>query len=287
MKIFARQKILLLFLAVSVLSGCQTSDFASYEKIDGISKIGEDADLQLPIRTWEPEDTSASRAVVILHGCGGWHGGNIDLWARWFKDREYVAVAVDSFSPRGVRTNCDSYEVNQRLRAGDAYSALKYVVEAYKIESDKVIIIGFSDGGRAAIAAIMDTIWDYYADETLYVPSYKFAGAVAFYPPCQWMPRFSWVTSLHAPVQIVSGSADDWTPAASCQTWAAKLKASIPPTNVHVIRGATHAFDQFTWRSRRVGSRTHLGYRLTPSRGATQEAKMVVRKFLQNVEASE
>jgi dienelactone hydrolase len=235
----------------------------------------------IPLRTWMPDQGSTpDRAVVLLHGCSGWHGGNLDLWAKWFNARGYLAVAVDSFTPRGVTTNCQSLEVDPWVRAADAYSALDHVSTTYGVAPNRVVVAGFSDGGRAAISSIMETIWEHYFGENPDRADFRFAGAVSFYPPCRWMPRFASITSLYAPLILIAGGADDWTPAKHCPPWVDELESRVEPTEVHIIPSATHAFDLFSWRGQRVGSRTYLGYRLTPSRKATQQAQELVAKFL-------
>ena len=47
-------------------------------------------------------------AVVLLHGCSGWHGRNVSDWANWFRDRGYVALAIDSLSTTRVPHLCDA-----------------------------------------------------------------------------------------------------------------------------------------------------------------------------------
>ena len=44
-------------------------------------------------------------AVVILHGCGGL-SPQLERWSRWFADRGYVGMVVDSFGPRKVKGDC-------------------------------------------------------------------------------------------------------------------------------------------------------------------------------------
>src|SRR5262245_2394689 len=46
-------------------------------------------------------------AVVQLHGCAGLESQSY-RWARWFADRGYVALVVDSFGPRKVKGDCRS-----------------------------------------------------------------------------------------------------------------------------------------------------------------------------------
>ena len=45
-------------------------------------------------------------AVVLLHGCGGFHSSMIS-WADRLSRLGYAALAVDSFGPRGIDDDCN------------------------------------------------------------------------------------------------------------------------------------------------------------------------------------
>ena len=51
----------------------------------------------------------------------------------------------------------------------------------------------------------------------------------------------------------------------------------------HVISGATHAFDLFTWRGFPSDFRYYLGHFLSPYRAATKEARHIAAEFLDEV----
>lgn len=230
---------------------------------------------RLPVRVWEPSsDVSTGKGIVLLHGCSGWSGGNIGLWANWFNARGYVAVAVDSFGPRGVSSNCTNKKVGVGTRAVDAYSALHHLIEEYGVDSENVLVMGFSDGAQSAIQSMSPGLWRVYFNEG----DPRFAGAIAFYPPCAWLNQ-----KVYGPIQVVAAGADDWTPVNSCFAWVERISEGAEKVSIHVIPGATHAFDQFRWGIHRVYSRTYLGHTLTPSVQATEEAKTVVSAFLERL----
>ena len=66
-----------------------------------------------------------------------------------------------------------------------------------------------------------------------------FHAAVAFYPPCRVFPA----GGITAPLLMLLGSADDWTPPGQCESSAPTLRARGAPIEWHVYYGATHAFD--------------------------------------------
>src|SRR5262245_20990603 len=67
-------------------------------------------------------------AVMQLHGCAGLEAQSY-RWARWFADRGYVSLVVDSFRPRGTKANCRSEPDDPPItaRLDDAMGALRYL----------------------------------------------------------------------------------------------------------------------------------------------------------------
>lgn len=270
--------IMILFLPLFV-SACAGSGISGAKTISRINVNSFDQTERIPVRVWDSETESAEKAVILLHGCSGLYGGNISLWAEWFRKKGFLALAVDSNTPRNIKRDCQFMaKVSEKARAIDAYSALSYLVTERKINREKVLVMGFSRGAASAVQAMQPDLWrgNFASNKP------KFAGAIAFYPECLNMPR-----SLYGPVQVIIGSEDDWTYASHCTHWRTLVKDGAQTLDVHVIEGATHSFDQFTWRGDRVGSRTYLGHRLTPSGSDTQEAKTVLAKFLDRVSLSQ
>lgn len=257
------------------VSACAGSGISSSKTIPRLSVNSLDQTDRIPVRIWNSEKESIGKAVILLHGCSGWYGGNIKLWADWFGKQGFLALAVDSNSPRNITRDCQFMaKVSEKARAIDAYSALFYLVNERNVHPEKVVVMGFSRGAASAVQAMQPDLWR--ANFKSSQP--KFAGSIAFYPECLNMPR-----SLYGPVQVVIGGEDDWTYASHCTHWRTLVEDGAQTLDVHVIEGATHSFDQFTWKSKRVGSRTYLGHRLTPSGSATNEAKTVVAAFLERV----
>ena len=71
-----------------------------------------------------------------------------------------------------------------------------------------------------------------------------FAAAVAFYPECAagfWTRAYR----AAAPLLILSGELDDWTPAAPCQRLADRAREQGQPVSIVVYPGAYHSFDTY------------------------------------------
>jgi dienelactone hydrolase len=84
-------------------------------------------------------------------------------------------------------------------------------------------------GGRTGGATTLLTLYQKTDD--------PFRAAVAFYPSCSRM-----LTGLNAPLMILIGEADDWTPASRCIEKMPKEQAAAEVT-LKVYPGAYHGFD--------------------------------------------
>jgi dienelactone hydrolase len=107
--------------------------------------------------------------VVVLHGCAGidYH---FRAWAEQLKKWGYVALIVDSFSPRGVNRVCgQSYRVPDLERAGDAYGAAIYLKQLPYVDSDNIGLMGFSHGGWTGLRAVQKefSVYCQYGNDTI------------------------------------------------------------------------------------------------------------------------
>ena len=69
-----------------------------------------------------------------------------------------------------------------------------------------------------------------------------FGAAVVFYPGCAEAARPPRVASS-APLLILQGAADDWTPPRSCHRLVDRAADSPYPVELHLYAGAYHDFD--------------------------------------------
>ena len=108
-----------------------------------------------------PEGSGPFPAVVVLHGCGGFHQDML-AWADRLRGWGYVAVAVDSFGPRGIEQAC----VGFGDQPADAFRALAYLKTLAYVRADQVAILGFSMGGISVLAALeRGSVSDLYPDK--------------------------------------------------------------------------------------------------------------------------
>jgi len=199
--------------------------------------------------------------VVVLHGCDGLSShiaGIADRLGSW----GYVALAVDSFGARGFASHCTSVWLDQ---AFDAYAALSYLAQQDFVDPTRIAILGQSMGGYSTLYAVdRDRVAQYFAE--------RFRAAVAYYPACSVvsLPTFT------APVLILTGEADDWTPADRCREMVAHARPDSAPITLQVYPGAHHAFDIAVLKP----GRRALGHWVEYNELAAKDAEEKTRAFL-------
>lgn len=220
----------------------------------------------------QPPGAGPFAAVVLLHGCGGFHSSMIS-WADRLARFGYAALAVDSFGPRGIEDRCAGGFYDQ---VSDAYAALRYLGTRPRIRAARVAVMGFSLGGLSVLSALEKGPLEQRSPE-------KFRAGVAFYPVCTYATG---VTT--APVLVLIGDADDWTPSVSCQAMVAgRAELGAPRTpggresiELVIYPGVHHAFDEFDLSLAPGRGITYKGHRLEYNEEATRNAIARVRDFL-------
>lgn len=213
-----------------------------------------------PFTLSKPAGDGPFPAVVILHDCSGLGPRSSGAPWRWTSElvsRGYVTIWPDSFGPRGrphgVCTDATPPGVPPELRAGDAYAALTYLRSLPYVAGRRIAVMGGSHGGSSTLATIVDT------PENVARAGSGFAAAIALYPGCArkfggWsverakgpgrpVSGYSGTFKPLAPLLILSGELDDWTPAEPCRRLAAAARAAGHPVEIKVYPGAHHAFD--------------------------------------------
>ncbi len=189
----------------------------------------------------KPEGPGPFPAVVQLHGCAGLEAQSY-RWARWFADRGYVALVVDSFGPRKVKGDCRTGpgEPPTTARFDDAFGALRYLQSQPFVIPDHVAAIGWSQGGVYAMAVINGPSLERAQRRGVDLPATGFAAGVGVYPGgC-----FSLVKEqVVRPLLVLIGGADDWTPAAKCQEMVDAMRSRGSDASIVIYPGAYHYFD--------------------------------------------
>jgi dienelactone hydrolase len=178
-------------------------------------------------------------AVVLLHGCNGYDwrllgqpGWSLaKTYAQRYVAHGYVALVLDSYEPRGVGNACGQpMLVGPTRRAWDALSAARWLGALASVDRDRLVLQGDSHGGWTVLMTLQQGLW--------HLPEH-FAAGIAFYPACYPVSGFS------APLLILIGDADDWTPSWRCRQMVDRLDRAGSGGDVvlKIFPGAYHGFD--------------------------------------------
>ena len=199
---------------------------------------------QIPFTLSKPEGPGPFPAIVLLHDCSGLgpsSSGAPGRWAAELVQHGYVVIVPDSFTTRGHAGGiCTVPQMQRRRGVGfedrvrDAYAALAHLRTLPYIDAKRIGLMGSSHGGATTLAAI-------------FAPSGArrdgFAAAVALYPRCQpWNRRNAGQHPL-APLLILIGDKDDWTPVGPCRRLAETAQGAGDPVTIKVYPGVHHSFD--------------------------------------------
>lgn len=199
--------------------------------------------VQLSALEFRPKGHGPFPAIVMLHGCSGMYtpSGYVTRsyrhWAELLAEDGYVALLVDSFNPRGHRSICELQKrpiLESRERVEDAYAAARWLNAQSYVAAGRIGVIGWSNGGSGTLYSMRQA--------SRIEPGFR--AAVAFYPGCRTLSRAKTPYRPYAPLLILSGEADDWTPAEPCKTLAATGQKEGAPLEIVTYPGAHHSFDR-------------------------------------------
>jgi dienelactone hydrolase len=207
--------------------------------------------LPFPVEVLKPQGAGPFPAVVMLHDCSGLgprSSGAPRRWARELLRQGYVVALPDSFSTRGFPDGVCSDPSPGRVnvaplrRVADAYDTLDYLRGLAYVDAKHVGVMGGSHGGTSTLASIALSGRD--SERMAGRRREGFAAAVALYPGCAvGNPRWNTEYKPAAPVLILAGELDDWTPAAACVQLASIALREAAPVRIKVYPGAHHSFD--------------------------------------------
>ncbi len=179
-------------------------------------------------------------AIVVMHGCGG-PSKRDRQWIDLLVQGGHMVLAPDSYASRGLGPQCrvprDTRSITAvRDRRNDALAAAAWLAARPGTPAGGVVIMGWSDGGTAALAA---------ARPAAEVPPGLLRGFVVFYPVCaQVATEPGWRPA--APMLALAGEADRRAPVAPCRA----LFDRQPAVKLLPFAGAGHDFDAPPVRAR-------------------------------------
>jgi dienelactone hydrolase len=215
---------------------------ASFNSLDG---------TVLKALVFHPPSFSSSQAnqasrgtVIALHGCGGLYAtlgprkGQLNARHQAMADllvaEGYSAVFPDSLTPRGETELCTqkigSRKIDQTERRADVLGTLAWVAAQPWAQPGRIALLGWSHGGSAVLSGTDASRADVLGQAV------KPAIAVAFYPGCAAALKSGYKPS--APLVLMLGENDDWTPPAPCVALGNGVGAEV-----NVYADSYHDFD--------------------------------------------
>ena len=186
-----------------------------------------------------PEGSGKFPAVVILHNSGGYKAHTQSRYVKMLNEMGIATFSLDSFGPRHVKNTVpDESVVTEQMMLADAYAALSLLRNDPRIIPDKIGILGFSKGAIASFYAAMDPIGEWYGIQ----PGKGFTSHAGFYPFCGIQLEEGRMNG--APVLLMLGEKDDYTPAHLCTDLVEKLDLKSDAVDVRIYADSYHLFDR-------------------------------------------
>jgi dienelactone hydrolase len=205
-----------------------------------------------------PSGAGPFPAILVLHGCEGYT--NLEKSSvNELAGLGYVALAIDTLKPQGLRNACHDIEA-YRVSAQYAAAALAWLESQTYVAPKRLGVLGYSMGG----IEILDLIDPFGGPQP---PPPGLRAAVAYYPACSKRDG-----QLSVPLLILDGAADDWIPPAPCQALVKTATAAGKIAQIVTYPGATHSFAD-------PRSRVYEGHTLTYDPDAAADADTKMRAF--------
>jgi len=145
---------------------------------------------------------------------------------------------IDGFSGRGLTAVGPNQALLGRLNfIVDIYRALEILAKHPRVDPDRIVLMGFSRGGQAALYASLDRFHKLWNKSGA-----QFAAYIPFYPDCST----SYTTDTETvprPIRIFHGTPDDYNPVASCKAYLARLREAKRDAVLTEYPDSEHGFD--------------------------------------------
>lgn len=242
---------------------------------------------------FKPNGKGIHPAVVLLHTCGGFRPHVTEDWPVFLTGLGYVVLSVDTLGSRGYSLCTEVGSPSWYEQAKDAYGALDYLAGLPFVDGSSVAVMGFSMGALAINGTIANRDLQLANREYWVVTDAinahrtqvggggaggkidpkprrsdrDFKAAIALYGHCYEIDAY---THKNVPLMEIVAE-NDKKHAPSCIYAGQQF-----PIQVHVLKGAYHAFDKMESR----GQLDPGGSIMIYSAAAHTEAERHVKSFL-------
>jgi carboxymethylenebutenolidase len=241
---------------------------------------------------WMPDNYNPQLSypsVVLAHGCGGAHykdapeqwiakyvSGKYKVWGKLLNQEQIMVLMVDSFTTRDVNGDvgagvCDvDYDMRPAkidpisVRPADIAAGIHYLKQRADVDANKVGVMGFSNGGTAALALSNHQSLDARAFDLIqqqkswfdlpFIDAYKAHTMISLYPGCGMTGYDETTTGLfdsvfqtYTDTFIYAASDDSTLPGdtlAKCSNLR-QLDAPFGDLSLNIIANTDHQFDYY------------------------------------------
>ena len=175
--------------------------------------------------------------VVLMHGSSG-VGATTEAWVHAFNAMGISTFVIDGFTGRGLTVVGPNQALLGRLNfIIDIYRSLEILARHPRVDPDRIVLMGFSRGGQAALYASLERFHKLWNKSGA-----QFAAYIPFYPDCST----SYATDTETvarPIRIYHGTPDDYNPVASCKAYLARLQEAKRDVVLTEYPDSEHGFD--------------------------------------------
>jgi dienelactone hydrolase len=181
--------------------------------------------------------TGRAPVAVLMHGSGG-IGGNVQYWKRILNGSGISTFVIDGVTGRGFTGVGDKQASLGRLNfVLDIYKSLDILAKHPRIDPERVVMMGFSRGGQAALYSSVDRFQKLWNKSGI-----DFASYIVFYPDCGTTYRDDGKVSPR-PIRIFHGTPDNYNPVAPCKAYIERLRQAGADIQLTEYANAPHGFD--------------------------------------------
>ena len=184
-----------------------------------------------------PTDSLSNQKYPLIIGVAGslaWRDHHYE-YLDMYRQAGFATFELKSFKSRDVESTVGSQvEVTTAMMILDSYRALEKLSQHPNIDKERVSITGWSLGGAVSLFS------GWLPIKNAITKDVSFASHLPIYPPCFVDPEN--IDFTDAPIHILIGEIDNWTPAKPCIEFVKKIneKGNVGLT---IYPGAHHSFD--------------------------------------------